>query len=140
MTHARHPGHGPWDEVWFVEGVDASGAGFWVRVAIEQGAHGPGRLACWAIWDGDDVVASWSEVPLAPRAPGTDPQVHQGDVEVSGGKRVRRHRGRTPRIAWDLTVAPRGPAPDVVPRLLETLGVGRTYASEAPCAGIAGTI
>ncbi|MCB9664219.1 MAG: hypothetical protein H6732_08910 [Alphaproteobacteria bacterium] len=134
MSDTRYPGRAPWDEVWFLEGVDASGAGFWLRGTIHDGVDP--HVGVWAVWDGgEEPVRSWASLPLA--TVGTrGARLAHPDLELTAD----RFRGVTPRVRWDLRLEATVTPVPLVPALLERLGVGRTYEPVMPAARVRGTL
>jgi hypothetical protein len=131
----RWPGHGPWDEVWFVEVSLGDGHSVWLRYVLGDGPHRRG-LATWAIATlPGGLLADQGHHDLAGLRP--DRPVAHGDTlwldapdpaHLRPGEEQDGHaRGTAGAAAWDLTlhVAPR--THRMVPGLVERLGVGRTY-------------
>ena len=118
----RWPGHGPWDEVWFLELPLPGGGTAWLRYTLADGPHRRG-LTTWAI------VTTPDGRQLAEQSTHALSSLHPRDAVRTDTLVLSRPqaRGRAGQVRWDL-VLERGPRRHrMVPAIVEALGVGRTY-------------
>jgi hypothetical protein len=117
----RWPGRAPWDEVWFLEIAAGPESSIWLRYTLGDGPHRRG-LATWAIaFDGDRMAASQGHYRLSSILPNT--VLDAGNLHLS----ATAARGQAEDATWDLALRIGPRAHRMVPRLLERLGIGRTY-------------
>lgn len=134
----RHPGHGPWDETWFIEGTTASGHGLWLRYTLLDAppTGGPRRAALWAAWRpaGGPLRTGYAEAPLDTISFGRSTL-----LSLPGGTlTTARADGAAGPIAWSLALHGGGWRADLVPAALGRLG--KTYRPAAPDLSAAGTV
>lgn len=117
----RWPGHGPWDEVWFLELSLPEGGSAWVRYTLADGPHRRG-LATWAIATGPwGVLADQGQHRLSTLHPGVP--LRNDDLLLTATDA----RGVAGDARWSLRLSPGPRRHRMVPRAVERLGVGRTY-------------
>lgn len=126
MTHplyqVRHPGTGPFEEVWFLEIVLGPGEGLWVRYTLEDGVIQ--ERGVWAVaFQGERAVGDRRAEPLALPRGG---RLFEGS---HGTLLPDRATGAVDGIAWDLRLRDQGRRHTFVPPMLARLG--RTYAPAA---------
>ncbi len=131
----RWPGHGPWDEVWFLEVRLDAGRSVWLRYVLGDGPHRRG-LSTWAIATlGDRMVADQGRYDLGhlrpdqPIALGDDLWLAADDPArlAPGQVGTGRAAGRAGDADWELVlhVGPRSHR--MVSATVERLQIGRTY-------------
>jgi hypothetical protein len=116
----RWPGRGPWDEVWFLE-VQLPQGSLWLRYTLGDGPHRRGLATWFVATTADGLLAEQERFPLSSLHPGVPVR---NDVLTLTPTDAR---GRAGPAGWSLQLHHGPRRQPMVPRMLETLGVGRTY-------------
>lgn len=124
------------DEVWFLEAVDAAGAHVWARMTLRAGLDP--CVETWFLFSrpGQPLVTAYERSPLEGVQLGQEPFIQTAHAHIGS----HTADGTLQAVSWSLTLSGGRPPYRMVPARLERMGLGRTYAPVAPDVRVQGTI